>query len=68
MLLPVYFLILYILYTTGGALPAVLAGAVVPFLLLTLLTAGIIVGAVLLRRAKMRGKRREKLVMTMRGK
>ena len=40
----------YILYTTGGALPAVLAGAVVAFLLLTLLIAGIIVGAVLLRR------------------
>ncbi len=37
---------------TGGALnlPAVLAGAVVAFLLLTLLIAGIIVGAVLLRR------------------
>ena len=40
----------YILYTTGGALPAVLAGAVVAFLLLTLLIAGIIVGAVLLGR------------------
>ena len=41
-------------YTTGGALnlPAVLAGAVVAFLLLTLLIAGIIVGAVLLGRAK----------------
>ena len=37
---------------TGGALnlPAVLAGAVVAFLLLTLLIAGIIVGALLLRR------------------
>ena len=37
---------------TGDALhlPAVLAGAVVAFLLLTLLIAGIIVGAVLLRR------------------
>ena len=37
---------------TAGALnlPAVLAGAVVAFLLLTLLIAGIIVGAVLLRR------------------
>ena len=37
---------------TGGALnlPAVLAGAVVSFLLLTLLIAGIIVGVVLLRR------------------
>ena len=44
----------YILYTTGGALnlPAVLAGAVVAFLLLTLLIAGVIVGAVLLGRAK----------------
>ena len=40
----------YILYTTGGALPAVLAGAVVAFLLLTLLIAGITVGAVLLGR------------------
>ena len=60
MLLPVYFLILYILYTTGGALPAVLAGAVVAFLLLTLLIAGIIVGVVLLRRANKRGKRIEK--------
>ena len=60
MLLPVYFLISYILYTTGGALPAVVAGAVVAFLLLTLLIAGIIVGAVLLRRAKRRGERREK--------
>ena len=60
MLLPVYFLISYILYTTGGALPAVLAGAVVAFLLLTLLTAGIIVGAVLLGRAIRRGKRIEK--------
>ena len=49
MLLPVYFLISYILYTTGGALPAVLAGAVVAFLLLTLLIAEIIVGAVLLK-------------------
>ena len=39
-----------ILYTTGGALPAVLAGAVVAFLLLTLLIAGIIVGALLLKR------------------
>ena len=40
--------------TTGGALnlPAVLAGAVVAFLLLTLLIAGIIVGVVLLGRAK----------------
>ena len=60
MLLPVYFLISYILYTTGGALPAVLAGAVVAFLLLTLLIAGIIVGAVLLGRAHKRGKRIEK--------
>ena len=60
MLLPVYFLILRIVYTTGGTLPAVLAGAVVPFLLLTLLIVGIIVGAVLLRRAKRRGKRRDK--------
>ena len=60
MLLPVYFLISYILYTTGGALPAVLAGAVVAFLLLTLLIAGIIVGAVLLGRANKRGKRIEK--------
>ena len=44
----------YILYTTGGALnlPAVLAGAVVAFLLLMLLIAGIIVGAVLLRKLK----------------
>ena len=40
----------YILYTTGGALPAVLAGAVVAFLFLTLLIAGVIVGAVLLVR------------------
>ena len=60
MLLTVYFLILCILYTTGGALPAVLAGAVVAFLLLTLLVAGIIVGAVLLGRANRRGKRIEK--------
>ena len=60
MLLPVYFLISYILYTSGGALPAVLAGAVVAFLLLTLLIAGIIVGAVLLRRANKRGKRIER--------
>ena len=44
---------------TGGALnlPAVLAGAVVAFLLLTLLIAGIIVGVVLLRRGI---KRKEK--------
>jgi len=43
---------------TGGALnlPAVLAGAVVAFLLLTLLTAGIIVGAVLLGRRKSKKK------------
>ena len=60
MLLTVYFLILCILYTTGGALPAGLAGAVVAFLLLTLLIAGIIVGAVLLGRANRRGKRIEK--------
>ena len=60
MLLPVYFLISYIPYTTGGALPAVLAGAVVAFLLLTLLIAGIIVGAVLLGRANTKGKRIEK--------
>ena len=60
MLLPVYFLISYILYTTGGALPAVVAGAVVAFLLLTLLIAGIIVGAVLLGRANKRGKRIER--------
>ena len=60
MLLPVYFLISYILYTTGGTLPAVLAGAVVAFLLLTLLITGIIVGVVLLRRANKRGKRIEK--------
>ena len=40
----------YILYTTGGVLPAVLAGAVVAFLFFTLLIAGIIVGAVLLGR------------------
>ena len=60
MLLPVYFLISYIVYTTGGALPAVLAGAVVAFLLLTLLIAGIIVGAVLLGRANKRGKRIKK--------
>ena len=60
MLLPVYFLISYILYTTGGALPAVVAGAVVAFLLLTLLIAGIIVGSVLLRRAKRRRKAIEK--------
>ena len=60
MLLPVYFLISYILYTTGGALPAVLAGAVVAFLLLTLLIAGIIVGAVLFGRANRRGKEKER--------
>ena len=60
MLLTVYFLVSYILYTTGGALPAVVAGAVVAFLLLTLLIAGIIVGAVLLGRANKRGKRIEK--------
>ena len=60
MLLAVYFIILCILYTTGGALPAGLAGAVVAFLLLTLLVAGIIVGAVLLGRANRRGKRIEK--------
>ena len=60
MLLAVYFLILCILYTTGGALAAVLAGAVVAFLLLTLLVAGVIVGAVLLGRANRRGKRIEK--------
>ena len=44
----------YILYTTGDALnlPAVLAGAVVAFLLLMLLIAGIIVGSVLLRKLK----------------
>ena len=49
---------IYILYTTGGALnlPAVVAGAVVAFLLLTLLIVGIIVGAVLLRRANRKGK------------
>ena len=35
---------------TGGALPAVVAGVVVAFLLLTLLIAGIIVGVVVLRR------------------
>ena len=40
----------YVLYTTGGALPAVLAGAVVAFLFFTLFIAGIIVGAVLLGR------------------
>ena len=47
---------------TGGALnlPAVLAGAVVAFLLLTLLIAGVIVGAVLLRRAKRKGKNNKK--------
>ena len=50
----------YILYTTGGALPAVLAGAVVAFLVLTLLIVGIIVGAVLLGRAKRRRKPIEK--------
>ena len=60
MLLPVYFLILYILYTTGGALPAVVAGAVVAFLLLTLLFAGNIVGAVLFGRANRRGKEKER--------
>ena len=62
MLLPVYFLIPYILYTTGGPLnlPAVLAGAVVAFLILTLLIAGIMVGVVLLRRANRKGKRIEK--------
>ena len=43
--------------TTGGALPAVVAGVVVAFLLLTLLIAGIIVGVVMLRRMKRRGKR-----------
>ena len=46
MLLTVYFLILCIIYTTGGALPAGLAGAVVAFLLLG--------------RANRRGKRIEK--------
>ena len=60
MLLPVYFLISYIPYTTGGALPAVLAGAVVAFLLLTLLIAGIIVGAVLFGRANRKGKEKER--------
>ena len=60
MLLPVYFLISYILYSTGDALLAVLAGVVVAFLLLTLLIAGIIVGAVLLGRANKRRKRIEK--------
>ena len=60
MLLTVYFLILCILYTTGGALPAGLAGAVVAFLLLTLPVVGIIVGALLLGRANRRGKRIEK--------
>ena len=60
MLLPVYLLISYIVYTTGGALLAVLAGAVAAFLLLTLLIAGIIVGAVLLGKANKRGKRKEK--------
>ena len=52
---------------TGGALnqPAVLAGAVVAFLLLTLLIAGIIVGAVLLGRVNRKEKsigKREGLV------
>ncbi len=49
---------IYILYTTGGALnlPAVLAGAVVAFLLLTLLIVGIIVGPVLFGRANRKGK------------
>ena len=47
---------IYILYTTGVELPAVLAGAVVAFLLLMLLIAGIIVGVVLLRRANRKGK------------
>ena len=42
--------------TTGGALPAVVAGVVVAFLLITLLIAGIIVGVVMLRRMKKRGK------------
>ena len=55
----ILYLILYILYT-AGALPAVLAGAVVAFLLLTLLIAGIIVGAVLFGRAKRRGKEKER--------
>ena len=62
MLLPVYFLISYILYTTGGALPAVVAGAVVAFLFLTLLIAGIIVGAVLLRRTRKEIKKKQKAV------
>ena len=62
MLLPVYFLISYILYTTGGALPAVVASAVVAFLLLTLLIAGIIVGAVLLRRTRKEIKKKQKAV------
>ena len=65
MLLPVYFLISYILYTTGGALPAVVAGAVVAFLLLTLLIAGIIVGAVLLRRTRKEIKKKQKAVETI---
>ena len=38
------------LLRTGGALPAIVAGAVVAFLLLMLLIAGVIVGAVLLIR------------------
>ena len=43
--------------TTGGALPAVVAGVVVAFLLITLLIAGIIVGMVMLRRMKKRSKK-----------
>ena len=46
--------------TTGGALPAVVAGVVVAFLLLTLLIAGIIVGVVMLGRAKTRKNSPEK--------
>ena len=53
--------------TTGGALPAVVAGVVVAFLLLTLLIAGIfagiiagIIGVVMLGRAKRRRNREKK--------
>ena len=53
---PSFMSAIYILYTTGVELPAVLAGAVVAFLLLTLLIAGIIVGAVLLGRVNRKEK------------
>ena len=50
--------LMYLCFTVN--LPAVLAGASVAFLLLTLLIAGIIAGLVLLRRMKRKGKSLEK--------